>query len=79
MVQRFFEMVGGEIMGPTGKPVAYVQVDNLTTAEAARAARAIVAALEAEFPAPRGRGAWPKRQPAVFPLKSEAQAKGGEV
>lgn len=49
---RFIEGHGGAIWGPSGKEVVRVQVENMVTAEAVRVTKAVIAALEAEFPNP---------------------------
>lgn len=49
---RFTEGNGGDIWGPTGKVVARVHVESLRTDEASKMTKAVIAALEAEFPDP---------------------------
>lgn len=46
---KFFEGLGGEIIGPSGHVVARVMVDNLTTADAGRVMRTLVESLNKEF------------------------------
>lgn len=53
---RFRERAGGEIVGPSGQPVVWIEVNNLRTGEAMRVTRAVIAALEAEFPPRQGKG-----------------------
>jgi hypothetical protein len=48
---RFHDVGGGRIIGPRGIEVAQVNVSELTAADALRAVRAVIAGLEAEFPA----------------------------
>jgi hypothetical protein len=50
---NFVEGIGGDIWGPTGKVVAKVCVEDLTTDDANRLVRAILAGLNAEFNTPR--------------------------
>ncbi|RRH72007.1 hypothetical protein [Falsigemmobacter faecalis] len=45
----FIEMPGGVIIGPNGRDALRVAVDELTTAEAGRITRTVIAALNAEF------------------------------
>lgn len=49
---RFIEGHGGKIWGPNGEVAVRVQVENMLTAEAVRMTKAVIAALEAEFPNP---------------------------
>ena len=51
MSARFTEIQGGRIIDRFGREVVRVGADDLTTSEAARVVRAIIVALEAEFPA----------------------------
>lgn len=48
----FIELRGGEIQAPNGCVVARLCLDQMTIDEAQRAMKAIIAALDAEFPAP---------------------------
>jgi len=50
---NFIEGIGGDIFGPNGKVVAGVCVQDLTTDDANRLVRVIVAALNAEFNTPK--------------------------
>ncbi|MFC0281792.1 hypothetical protein ACFOHK_08275 [Falsigemmobacter intermedius] len=47
--REFIEMPGGVIIGPNGRDAVRVAVDELTTADASRITRAVIAALNAEF------------------------------
>lgn len=49
---RFIEGHGGAIWGPNGEVAVRVQVENMLTAEAVRMTKAVIAALETEFPNP---------------------------
>ena len=50
-MKRFYEAQGGRIISTmTGSHVVTIEVDNLTTDEAARAMAAVLPALEAAFP-----------------------------
>ena len=52
-VKLFYEAPGGRIIHAiTGATVVTVEVDNLTTDEAARAVAAVLTALESAFPRP---------------------------
>ena len=46
---NFVEGIGGDIWGPTGKVVVRVCVEDLTTDDANRLVRVILAGLNAEF------------------------------
>jgi L-asparaginase II len=50
--ERLQEMSGGEIIDQHGRVVARIDVALLCTDEAHRAVRAVIAALDAEFPNP---------------------------
>lgn len=46
---RFVEGQGGVIFGPGGQEAVKVNVEGMTTADAQRAVKAVIAALDAEF------------------------------
>lgn len=53
VVKLFYEAAGGRIVRvETGETVVTVEVENLTTDEAARAMAAVLTALESAFPRP---------------------------